>query len=216
MEKPEGAQTLQHELLSDAQDATNKEHELTFLQAIKLYPKAVGWSVLMSTALVMDGYDTKLIGSLFAQPAFQQAYGKLQSDGKYQIPAPWQSGLNNGSNVGQMIGLFFSGYISERFGFRKTMIGALLMVPCLIFIQFFAPSLRVLETGQILLGKEPDAYVAKSLTASRHSSWHLPDHHMRLRHRGDADMSASIPYELCQLVLGKPPVAKVDLVLTEL
>ncbi|KIW50919.1 hypothetical protein PV05_09696 [Exophiala xenobiotica] len=32
------------------------------------------------------------------------------------------------------------------------MIGALLMVPCLIFIQFFAPSLGVLETGQILLG----------------------------------------------------------------
>lgn len=70
-----------------------------------------------------------------------------------------------GSNVGQMIGLFFSGYISERFGFRKTMIGALLMVPCLIFIQFFAPSLGVFETGQILLGKDPNAYIVKSLTA---------------------------------------------------
>ncbi len=95
------------------------------------------------------------------------------------------------------------------------MIGALLMVPCLIFIQFFAPSLGVLETGQILLGKDPNAYIVKSLTAFRHSSWHLPDHHMRLCHRGDADMSASIPYELCQLVLGKTPVAKLDVILIE-
>ncbi len=84
MEKAEGTQTLQQELLSDAQDATTKEHELTFLQAIKLYPKAVGWSVLMSTALVMDGYDTKLIGSLFAQPAFQQTYRKASIE--RQIP----------------------------------------------------------------------------------------------------------------------------------
>lgn len=27
------------------------------LQAIKTYPNAVGWSVLASTALVMEGYD---------------------------------------------------------------------------------------------------------------------------------------------------------------
>ncbi|KAK4947805.1 hypothetical protein LTR10_013313 [Elasticomyces elasticus] len=151
-EKPAGSRVLQQELLSDAEDATNREHELTFVQAIKLYPKAVGWSILMSTALVMDGYDTKLISSLFAQGAFSKAYGKSLGKGKYQISAPWQSGLTNGSNVGQIIGLSFSGYLSERFGFRKTMIGALLLVPGFIFIQFFAPSLGVLEAGQILLG----------------------------------------------------------------
>lgn len=151
-DKPAGSRVLQQELLSDAEDATHLEHELTLIQAIKLYPKAVGWSVLMSTALVMDGYDTKLIGTLFAQPAFQKAYGKPLGKGQYQISAPWQSGLNNGSNVGQMIGLSFSGYLTERFGFRKTMMGALAIVPCFIFIQFFAPSLGVLEAGQILLG----------------------------------------------------------------
>jgi len=59
----------------------------------------------MSTAIIMDGFDTKLIGSLFAQPAFAKAYGLLQPDGSYQIPAPWQSGLANGSNVGQLFGL---------------------------------------------------------------------------------------------------------------
>lgn len=140
------------EILRDAEEATDREHDLTFLQAVKVYHKAIGWSVLMSTALIMDGYDTKLIGSLFAQPAFQKAYGKLLPNGSYQIPAPWQAGLNNGSNVGQLMGLAIEGTLSEMIGFRRTMMLALAITPCFIFIQFFAPSLAVLETGQVLLG----------------------------------------------------------------
>jgi MFS transporter, SP family, general alpha glucoside:H+ symporter len=152
MEKNEDSQVLRQHLLADAEDATAQEHELTLLQAIKLYPKAVGWSIVFSTALVMDGFDTKLMASLFAQPAFAKRYGRIQPNGSYQIPAPWQSGLNNGSNVGQIIGLSLSGWLTERLGFRRTMMIGLLVVPCLIFIQFFAPSLGVLETGQVLLG----------------------------------------------------------------
>lgn len=61
MEKDElTTQVLRQELVSDAEDATSREHEMTFAQAIKLYPKAVAWSVMMSTALVMDGYDLKV------------------------------------------------------------------------------------------------------------------------------------------------------------
>ncbi|KIX01876.1 uncharacterized protein Z518_09603 [Rhinocladiella mackenziei CBS 650.93] len=153
MEKTEKTQQIvQQDLLADAEDATNRDHELTILQAIKLYPKAVAWSVVMSTALIMDGYDTKLIGSLIAQPAFQEAYGNPQGDGTYQVSAPWQSGLSNGSNTCQMLGLVIGGYLSEKFGFRKTMLSALMVIPGLIFIQFFAPSLAVLEVGQVLLG----------------------------------------------------------------
>jgi hypothetical protein len=36
------------------------ERRMGFLESIKLYPKAVGWSVLLSTALVMEGYDVSL------------------------------------------------------------------------------------------------------------------------------------------------------------
>ncbi|KAH6611562.1 hypothetical protein Trco_001582 [Trichoderma cornu-damae] len=149
--EPKAAAT-QRKLLADAEDATAREHELGFLQAIKLYPRAVAWSVIISTALVMDGYDTKLIGSLFAQPAFQKAYGERQPNGSYQVTAPWQAGLNNGSNVGQLVGLVLGGSLSEALGFRKTMIIGLILMPFLIFIPFFAPSIVVLQVGQVLLG----------------------------------------------------------------
>ena len=142
-------QTVQ---LVAAELANAKEHEMTFKQAIKLYRKAILWSALMSTALVMEGFDGKILGSLYAQPAFQKAYGVLGSKGSYQIPAPWQAGLNQGSGVGGLIGLYSAGFISERFGFRKTVIAGLLMVIGFIFIQFFSHSLVVLLIGQLLLG----------------------------------------------------------------
>lgn len=146
-------QATEIERLGDAQDAAAQEHDLTFLQALKLYPKGVFWSIIMSTAVVMEGYDTKLIGTLFAQPAFQKAYGQLVKPDSYQISAPWQAGLSNGSAVGQLFGLLIAGYISERFGFRKTIVAGLTIVIAFIFITFFAPSLAVLEVGQILFGE---------------------------------------------------------------
>lgn len=149
---------VQKEYLADAQDANNQEHELTLLQAIKVYPKAVGWSLILSTTLIMEGYDTKLMNSLFAQPAFQEAYGNLQADGSYEISASWQAGLMNGSTAGQIVGLLIAGYISERFGFRKTMITALIITICFIFIQFFATGLIMLEVAQILLGAFNNKY----------------------------------------------------------
>ncbi|KAK0367033.1 hypothetical protein LTR59_011566 [Friedmanniomyces endolithicus] len=139
-------------LFSNAEDANDKEHSLTISQAIKLYPKAIAWSVIMSASLIMDGYDLKLVGSLFAQPAFSKAFGHRLPNGTYQVSAAWQTGLNNGSNVGQLFGLLIAGVVAERFGFRKTMMCALVAVPCIIFIQFFSSGLVQLLIGQVLLG----------------------------------------------------------------
>lgn len=138
--------------LQDAQSAAEQEREKTFFQSLKLYPAAIGWSMLLSTAIIMEGYDMKLIGSLNAQPAFKQRYGKPLADDDYEIPAPWQAGLSNGATVGSLIGLYLNGHISERIGFKKTMLGALALMTATIFIPFFAPSIEVLQVGQIMQG----------------------------------------------------------------
>ena len=44
-----------------AAKATQAEHNMTLLEGLKTYPKAVGWSVLISTAVVMEGFDTILM-----------------------------------------------------------------------------------------------------------------------------------------------------------
>ena len=131
--QPTAATTKIVDEFANAQDGTNQEQELGFFAALRLYQKGVFWSFVMSTAIIMEGYDTKLIGTLFAQA--------------------WQAGLSNSSAIGQLLGLLISGHLVERFGFRKTMITGLTSIIALIFMQFFAPSLAVLEVAQILFGK---------------------------------------------------------------
>ncbi|KND91540.1 Maltose permease MAL31 [Tolypocladium ophioglossoides CBS 100239] len=138
-------------LRQNAEAATSWEHSLTTRRALKIYSKAVWWSVVMSIALVMEGYDNKLLGTLYAQPAFQKAYGFRQPNGSYQISAPWQSGMGGISGVTSILGMFLAGYLTERFGFRRTMMAALLSMPPSIFIFFFAPSMEVLAVGNFLL-----------------------------------------------------------------
>lgn len=43
-------------LIEDARIATQNEHKMSLLEGIKLYPKAIGWSMLLSTAIIMEGY----------------------------------------------------------------------------------------------------------------------------------------------------------------
>lgn len=148
--QPESSTTV--EWLSDAQDATVREQSMGIRRALKRYPKAAFWSLAMSTTIIMEGYDTMLIGNLFAQPAFKKHYGQRTAKGTYQIPAPWQAGLKNGADCGCIVGLLLAGYISERLGFRKTMLGGLALISAFIFIQFFAPSIEVLLVAQILFG----------------------------------------------------------------
>ncbi|KAL1307008.1 hypothetical protein AAFC00_005637 [Neodothiora populina] len=136
----------------DAQRATEAEHSMTLLQGLKTYPKAVGWSILLSTCIVMEGFDIVLINSLFAVPAFKQKFGSPTPEGGYEVTAAWQTGLSNGALVGEILGLFAAGMVADRLGFKKTMIGALAMLTGFIFILFFAKNFTMLLIGEILCG----------------------------------------------------------------
>ncbi|KOS23103.1 Alpha-glucosides permease MPH3 [Escovopsis weberi] len=104
-------------LIEHAKSATAKEQNMTLRQGLKLYPKAIAWSVLISTCIVMEGYDISL-----------------------------------GAAVGEIIGLFINGYISERFGYRKTVMACLLFLAAFTAIFFTAPNVQALLAAEILCG----------------------------------------------------------------
>lgn len=54
----------------------------------------------------MEGYDVCLLGNFYAFDQFNYKFGQLNKKGEYEVPAPWQAGLSNGCNVGEIIGLF--------------------------------------------------------------------------------------------------------------
>ncbi|KAF2740384.1 maltose permease MAL61 [Polyplosphaeria fusca] len=140
------------DLSNDAAKATKAEQQMSLMQGLKLYPKAVGWSILISATIIMEGFDIVLIANLLAVPAFKRKFGEQLPNGDYEITAPWQSGLTNGAYVGEILGLMINGIVVERYGFRKTLIGALTAVTGLIFIVFFVQNIEMLLAGLILMG----------------------------------------------------------------
>ena len=157
----------------EAKRAADKEHELTIRDAFKLYPKAIAFSLIFSTAVVvsgstsfhsmkgsllifekMEGYDLSLMGSFFGFAPFKNRYGTAPDpeDGGSLVTAPWQSGINNGVQVGSIIGLYLNGIISDKIGYKKTMFGALILMIAFIFMPFFAPNIETILAGAVLQG----------------------------------------------------------------
>ncbi|KAI4601154.1 hypothetical protein KJ359_012341 [Pestalotiopsis sp. 9143b] len=137
---------------ADAARTTDVEHQMGFVQSLKLYRKGALWSLALSTAIIMEGFDLILLNSLFGFPSFKKKFGRALPDGTYDLTAAWQTGLANGVLVGQILGLFMNGFLADRYGYRKTMAGALTLVVAFIFIPFFAQNVETLLAGEILLG----------------------------------------------------------------
>lgn len=152
----------------NAKTATEKEHRMTLWQGLRLYPKACAWSILISTCICMEGYDVCLLSNFCESlpqrdscppltetdgfPQFNKKYGQQLPDGTYQVPAPWQAGLSNGANVGEIIGLFINGWVSERFGYRYTVMACLTLIIGFTAIFFTAQSVVALQVAEILCG----------------------------------------------------------------
>ncbi|KJK82539.1 hypothetical protein H634G_02145 [Metarhizium anisopliae BRIP 53293] len=101
--------------------------------------------------------DENLVHEAAAAAETEHSMGLLKSLQLYRKACLWSiflstSGLSNGTLVGQVLGLFVNGIIADRFGYRKTLIGALVGCIAFIFIVFFAESLTQLLIGQMLIG----------------------------------------------------------------
>ncbi|KAK0716205.1 maltose permease MAL61 [Lasiosphaeris hirsuta] len=144
-------------VIHSAKMATEKEHNMTLMQGIRLYPKAIMWSMLISTCIVMEGYDICLINNFYAFPQFNKKYGEDLSNGQlvegnWEVPARWQAGLSNGANVGELIGLLINGYVSERFGYRYTVIVCLTLIIAWTSFFYTAQNVQTLLAAEILCG----------------------------------------------------------------
>ncbi|RDW90775.1 putative MFS alpha-glucoside transporter [Aspergillus mulundensis] len=139
-------------IVANAKAAAQKEQKMTLLQGFKLYPKAIVWSIIISTTIVMEGYDISLVNNFYAFEQFNRKYGELGANGEYQVPARWQSGLSNGAYVGEIIGLLLNGWASEKFGYRYTVMACLILITAWTAIFFTAPNVQALLAAEILAG----------------------------------------------------------------
>lgn len=139
-------------LISAARDATSAEHELSFREAVRLYPRAIIFSLGISLAIIMEGYDTGLGTSFFGLPQFRQKFGRQLPNGDYQVPVAWQSGIGAIGSVGSVTGLIVAGFMVDRIGYRYTTFFGLTLLTGFIFITFFAQNVVMLFIGNMLCG----------------------------------------------------------------
>ncbi|KAF9883651.1 hypothetical protein FE257_003085 [Aspergillus nanangensis] len=139
-------------LVDEAYAAHLREHEMSLLDALKLFRWAVLWSLIPSIAIVMEGYDTYLITSFFGYPAFKAQFGQEHPGKGYQVAGPWQSALGAGGNIGCFFGALINGYLIDRLGFKKLFILGQILMCGFIFISFFGRTVALQVVGQVLCG----------------------------------------------------------------
>lgn len=142
------------DLTEDAKHGAEREKKMGFRESFRMYPLGVFFSLGLSLAVIMEGYDTALLGSFWAQPAFAKKYGELvMKDGveTYFVSASWQQAFT-ASGVASMFGLILNGWLSDKIGYRKTMMGTLVAITLFLFVTFFAVNIKMLLAGYILSG----------------------------------------------------------------
>jgi SP family general alpha glucoside:H+ symporter-like MFS transporter len=139
--------------VGDAQQANISEHKHTVRQALRAYPWAVFWSLLVSMSIIMEGYDTQLIGSFFGFPAFRTQFGEYSPVSKdYQVAGKWQSALGSGPTAGCIVGATLNGWMIQRFGYKPVFMVGLILMNGFVFINFFGKTIELQTVGQVLSG----------------------------------------------------------------
>ncbi|KAH8203974.1 hypothetical protein TruAng_001916 [Truncatella angustata] len=153
VQQSEKVEVLANEdLLHDAFDGENREHEEGVWEAAKGHPWACFWAFIMCFTIVMESFDMFLNGNFVALGAFQKRYGVWVEGSGWTIETKWQSALFQAGQCGAFVGVFLAGPVTNRLGYRWTTILALILMNATIFISFFADSLAVLTVGQALEG----------------------------------------------------------------
>ncbi|KAI5467916.1 general substrate transporter [Mariannaea sp. PMI_226] len=136
-------------LTNAALDATAHEHSVSILQGFKTYKRAALWSILISSTVIMEGYDVTLLGSFYGYPSFRAKYGTfLDDEHGYQISATWQQRFQSLGALANIIGALFNGWATAKWGHRKVLMISLVWLAGWVFMSFFSPTIEILLVGQ--------------------------------------------------------------------
>ena len=92
--------TVSHGEPHDVMTAINIERQMSVRDSFRFWPKAIGFSFIISLAIIMEGYDTNLMSNFYAYPPFRNRFGnEVDSNGENIISAQWQTIISNGTQV---------------------------------------------------------------------------------------------------------------------
>lgn len=150
------------DLMNEAIEGENKEHEMGVWAAAKTHPLACMWAFIFCFTIVMESFDMFLNTNFVALPYFKKQFGIPTGPNEWSIPTRWQSALFQSGQCGAFVGVFAAGPVTNHFGYRWTTIFALIFMNATIFISFFSTSLGMMVAGQFLEGIPWGFFIANS------------------------------------------------------
>ncbi|KAG0158000.1 hypothetical protein PDIDSM_5513 [Penicillium digitatum] len=163
-EKPAVEQSevlVKSDLIADALDGESRELEMTTWVAMKKHPWACLWAFTMCFTIVMESFDMFLNGNFVALPAFKTDMASTSRDTVKPFQPNGRAPYFKLVKCGAFVGVFLTGPITNRLGYRLTTIFALLLMNA-TFCSFFANSLTLLVVGQALEGVPWGFFIANS------------------------------------------------------
>ncbi|KAK4235645.1 general substrate transporter [Achaetomium macrosporum] len=106
------------------------------------------WALLISSGVVMQGFDIVAGGQLAALPAFKEKFGVLQNDGSYLIPAHYLSAWNSIAPATEIVATFIFAPLLEKFGRKWGILAASLISAAGVILQQLAPDWRTHLAGR--------------------------------------------------------------------
>jgi hypothetical protein len=196
--------------LKDAREANIREHSTTLREALRDYKWAIIWSLIISMSVIMEGYDTILVGSFYGYPAFQKQFGKYSASAKsYQVAGRWQAAIGAGTQAGAIVGAFLNGWLTPKFGYKPVFIGANVLMISFIFVSFFGKTVQEQTAGQVLCGRVYRSVIATNLAdeqTSQRPMGYFRNHRPSLCIRAPPSCSSAVSYIVHQYVLLHRPI----------
>jgi MFS transporter, SP family, general alpha glucoside:H+ symporter len=117
--------------------APDPEEKLRLGQAIKRYPKFVGYCLGLTIAIIGWGYDLTVVGSIIGVDSFQKDYGSIYN-GDLIIPSSWLAAWQAATPLGMAFGSLFGGWFQDRVGRRISLMTGSAVAAVGVTIIFFS------------------------------------------------------------------------------
>ncbi|KAJ5118299.1 Major facilitator superfamily domain general substrate transporter [Penicillium atrosanguineum] len=131
-----------------------KTQHVPLWQSVKKWPRVIAYCLILSSAILLYGYDLVIVGSVSAMPSFQQHFGEKFGK-RFIIPSMWLSLWNVASPIGMMLGSIIGGQLQDRGGRRISLATGAFLSAIAVAICYVAdlPDEITARRGVFFVGK---------------------------------------------------------------
>lgn len=148
------SQVLYFKSAEGSKRAARREHDLTVREAVSKHRAAVFWASFFCLPNLIIGYDPTIVGTLVGIPEFRKTFGYEYppGSGTYVLAASWTSAFTFAPVIGYMLSAIWGGWCVDRYGPRKTLLGATALSLATLLLQILGESAAVIFVGDLLTG----------------------------------------------------------------